>query len=1123
MDDLIAGFKNSMTIAGLVAGGDENTDVQTPAGLIPSLAKQAKQAREKIDAVVGDGSAVVRTDTQVTYTSAQATQARKNIGLENVDNTPDLKKPMSEQVSAAMNDALSQIRACEQAANKDTANGYPGLNSSRLTLISTVNTTKGYLANNNTVARSWTLPSKDGVLATLADITGTNSGTNTGDETQASILQKLGISTLSGSNTGDFDSVVTVANAAALPNQGVPKRLYITLDLSTMYYWNGVGYQQLNVLVSDTNSVPEGTQNLYFTQLRAIQSVLTTYVAGTTGAVAASDTVVNAISKLQTQINGAVNDYVAKLLLKENLSNKATDFSTVNNTLYPSVQAVKTYADSLVVGLLKDCGNWDASTNAFPTTGGSGTGGAVKKGNMWYVSVAGTLGGVAVNVGDSFRALVDAPGQTAANWAVLESNLGYVPYNATNPAGYISGITGSMVTTALGYTPIKTTDKNAANGVVGLNGYAITVVNALGTISSKLTTDATAVRTWKLPDKDGTLATIDDLQGTSSGVNTGDETQASILQKLGISSISGVNTGDQTITLTGDVTGTGTGSFAATIAPNAVTLAKMTQVANGVMLGRASAGSGNIETLNATQVKALLTLDQVNNTSDANKPVSTAQQTALNLKENSANKAIDFSVVDNVKFPTTLAVKTLLDSRLTNVVVDCGNWDASGGTYPTTGGTGTSGAIKKGNLFFVSVAGTIGGIAVNIGDSIRALVDTPGQTAANWDILESNLGYVPYNASNPAGYISAITSGMVTTALGYTPVSPASKDASSGFPGLAGFKLNLKNNAGTVTSTLENNNTAIRTYVLPDKSGTLATTADITGTNSGTNTGDETQATILSKLGISSISGSNTGDETQASIKSKLGVSTLSGSNTGDETQASILQKLTYTPVNKGGDTMAGVLNFAPAASLASAATINLDSVLSNVVEITGNTTISAINLADGHMRFVRFASSLILTENNVIDLPTGSNIKTQAGDWAVFVGRASGVTQCLNYMTALGVPIFGNARERSRTVIANTASTVIDLNNGDGATVFKVYVQANTTLTFTNPPPSPNGEFFNFTVITINDATGGRAMSFGNTIQWAGGLLPPRTTTANAKDVWTFYVDDAAVYAGSLSIADQR
>ena len=58
----------------------------------------------------------------------------------------------------------------------------------------------------------------------------------------------------------------------------------------------------------------------------------------------------------------------------------------------------------------------------------------------------------------------------------------------------------------------------------------------------------------------------------TSGTNTGDETLASIKSKLGISTLSGSNTGDQTITLTGDVTGSGTGSFATTLANSGVTV-----------------------------------------------------------------------------------------------------------------------------------------------------------------------------------------------------------------------------------------------------------------------------------------------------------------------------------------------------------------------------------------------------------------------------------------------------------------------------------------------------------------------------------------------------------------------
>lgn len=82
--------------------------------------------------------------------------------------------------------------------------------------------------------------------------------------------------------------------------------------------------------------------------------------------------------------------------------------------------ATKQYVDGLVTGLLDDRGNHDASGNAWPSSGGSGTAGAILKGDLWRISVAGTLGGTAVQVGDAIRALVDTPGTTASNWAILE-------------------------------------------------------------------------------------------------------------------------------------------------------------------------------------------------------------------------------------------------------------------------------------------------------------------------------------------------------------------------------------------------------------------------------------------------------------------------------------------------------------------------------------------------------------------------------------------------------------------------------------------------------------------------------------------------------------------------------
>jgi hypothetical protein len=99
-----------------------------------------------------------------------------------------------------------------------------------------------------------------------------------------------------------------------------------------------------------------------------------------------------------------------------------------------ALKADVTYVDGIVVGVLKDRGNYDASVNTFPASGGSGAAGAIKKGDLWYISVAGTLGSVAVGIGDTIRALADTPGQTASNWAVMENNLGYVPERSIDAA-----------------------------------------------------------------------------------------------------------------------------------------------------------------------------------------------------------------------------------------------------------------------------------------------------------------------------------------------------------------------------------------------------------------------------------------------------------------------------------------------------------------------------------------------------------------------------------------------------------------------------------------------------------------------------------------------------------------
>jgi hypothetical protein len=69
--------------------------------------------------------------------------------------------------------------------------------------------------------------------------------------------------------------------------------------------------------------------------------------------------------------------------------------------------------------------------------------------------------------------------------------------------------------------------------------------------------------------------------------------------------------------------------------------------------------------------KTNLGLNNVDNTSDSNKPISIATQTGLNLKENTSNKSSDTGLGNsNVLFPTQNAVKTYVDNQVSSGVID---------------------------------------------------------------------------------------------------------------------------------------------------------------------------------------------------------------------------------------------------------------------------------------------------------------------------------------------------------------------------------------------------------------------------------------------------------------------
>ena len=253
----------------------------------------------------------------------------------------------------------------------------------------------------------------------------------------------------------------------------------------------------------------------------------------------------------------------------ENVANKSTDgtFAANSDVLYPSQKAAKTYSDGLAVGLLRDRGNYDASSNLFPSTGGSGAGGAVKAGDLWYISVGGTLGGTSVLVGYSVRALVDSPAQTSTNWSILNVGLGFVPENVANKSTNVNlGTSNTLyptqnaVKTYVDGKPVPTLDDvltsgNTSNleigvgklnlfdaafstfGQVAFDADTYTFLDSLpndifsvkdgelnifsnaGTIAAKVASSSLSVsRTFNLPNKNGTFAMLDDITTGVEGV-----------------------------------------------------------------------------------------------------------------------------------------------------------------------------------------------------------------------------------------------------------------------------------------------------------------------------------------------------------------------------------------------------------------------------------------------------------------------------------------------------------------------------------------------------------------------------------------------------------------------------
>lgn len=83
----------------------------------------------------------------------------------------------------------------------------------------------------------------------------------------------------------------------------------------------------------------------------------------------------------------------------------------------------------------------------------------------------------------------------------------------------------------------------------------------------------------------------------------------------------------------------------------------------------------------------------------------------------------------------------------------------------------------------------------------------------------------------------------------------------------------------------------------------------------------------------------------------------------------------------------------------------------------------------------------------------------------------------------------------------ANATATGSVTVNVQTTNVYELTLTGAVTLTLTSPP---SGTAWSLSIITKQDATGGRVITWPASVKWPGGTVPASDTAANAINVWT-------------------
>jgi hypothetical protein len=799
--------------------------------------------------------------------ASTAAAAKTNLSLNNVDNTTDISKPISLLTQAALD-------LKENTSNKSVTTTLGTSN----VLFPTQNAVKTYVdaAIATTAIADASITDAKIISVSASKLTGVVAIANGGTGASTITAAKTNFALSNVDNTSDVNKPISTLTGAALDTKenAVNKSATTTLGTSDVLFptQNAVK-TYVDAAIATTAIADASITDAKIISLAA--SKLTGVVAIANGGTGASTTTAAKTNFALNNVDNTsdVNKPISTLTqaaidTKENTANKsATTTLGTSDILFPTQNAVKTYVDAAIATTaIADASITDAKiislaasklTGVVPVAkGGTGsatlTSGYVKAGASQFttsatIPVSDVTGAIkkvngvspdangdlvltlsltytGVYNGGNFSATVPTPansniyivssdptpsnnGRTfiydGAVWREITAN------QASTDARYLRLDGGTLVgdLTVAATKKITLTDQPAAATDAANKSYvdaavagatiadgSITNAKIVSMVASKLTgtvaiaNGGTGASTIAAAKTNLLLNNVDNTTDLNKPISTLTQTAIDTKENTANKSINtSLGTSDVLFPSQKAVKTYVDAAVAATaIADASITDAKIISLSGSKLTGVVAIANGGTGASTAAAAKTNLALNNVDNTSDVNKPISSLAQTALNAKENAANKSVTTTLgTSDVLFPTQNAVKTYVDAAIATTVIADGSitnakiislaaTKLTGVLAVANGGTGvaTITGIVKGNgtsAVTAAVNGTDFSLVREIADEFSA---TSGQTVFTLTQTKSANSKLKMFINGVRISNTAYT--LVGTTLTYTPASNAS-------------------------------------------------------------------------------------------------------------------------------------------------------------------------------------------------------------------------------------------------------------------------------------------------------------------------------------------------------------